>query len=151
VDAYGRITAAANGNTSDFASGTALLFYQAAAPTGWVQNTAINDQAVRIVGTAGGGSGGTTGFSTVFTTQNVPLLQHTHALSDPGHTHDVSVNAETYNYQVQGNNLNVPLGSFHTYTTDAATTGIIVQSAGTAGATMDFNVLYTDVIICTKS
>jgi len=153
VDAYGRITAAANGNTSDFASGTRLVFAQASAPTGWVQDTSagINDRAIRVVSTAGGGTGGTTGFSTVFTTQNVPLLQHTHALSDPGHSHTVSVNANVANFQVQGNDLPVPAGYPSTYTTDTATTGIIVQSAGTAGATMDFNVLYTDVIICTKS
>lgn len=43
-----------------------MVFVQAAAPTGWVQNTSFNDYALRVVsGTAG--SGGSVNFSSVFT------------------------------------------------------------------------------------
>ena len=48
-----------------FAPGTAMLFAQTAAPTGWTKSTTHNDKALRVVsGTAG--SGGSTAFTTVF-------------------------------------------------------------------------------------
>ena len=43
---------------AEFASGTSLVFPQAAAPTGWTQNVALNDQVLRVVSGAGGGIGG---------------------------------------------------------------------------------------------
>ena len=50
---------------SEFPAGTAILFQQTAAPTGWTKSTTHNDKALRVVsGTAS--SGGTTAFSTVF-------------------------------------------------------------------------------------
>jgi hypothetical protein len=54
-----------DGAIGGFPSGTVMLFYQAAAPIGWTQNTSHNDKALRVVGGAGGGAGGTYGFSTV--------------------------------------------------------------------------------------
>jgi hypothetical protein len=82
---------------SAFASGTAIIFYQDAAPTGWTI-TNVNDYALRIVQGSGnsGGTGGVTtangsvAFSTAFgnltlTVSNLP--DHTVSISDPGHTH----------------------------------------------------------------
>lgn len=46
-------------------SGTTMLFYQAAAPTGWTKQTTHNDKALRVVSGVGGASGGTNPFSTV--------------------------------------------------------------------------------------
>lgn len=60
-------------------SGTVMVFYQAAAPTGWTQSTAHNDKALRVVSTSGGGSGGTHGLT------SPPSLTHTH--TGPSHTH----------------------------------------------------------------
>jgi hypothetical protein len=48
-----------------FASGTAMLFIQTAAPTGWTKSTTHNDKALRIVNGAAG-SGGSTAFSSIF-------------------------------------------------------------------------------------
>jgi len=49
-------------------SGTVMLFAQAAAPTGWTQVTTAtyNDAAIRLVTGAGAGTGGTIGFTTLF-------------------------------------------------------------------------------------
>lgn len=48
-----------------FPSGTAMLFAQTNAPTGWTKSTTHNDKALRVVsGTAG--SGGSTSFSSTF-------------------------------------------------------------------------------------
>ena len=73
-----------------FSSGTTLLFYQAAAPTGWTKSTTHDNKAIRVVSGTGGGSGGTTNFTSVFTSRGVPLPQHAHSVNDPGHAHGVS-------------------------------------------------------------
>lgn len=54
-----------------FDAGTKTNFFQAAAPTGWTQCTTYNDYAIRIVNTAGGGTGGSVNFSTAFVNQSV--------------------------------------------------------------------------------
>jgi len=56
-------------NAPPFATGTVLLFYQAAAPTGWTQVTTLNDYDMRLVSGTGGTTGGTTAYSTVFANQ----------------------------------------------------------------------------------
>jgi hypothetical protein len=53
-----------------FPSGTAMLFQQTSAPTGWTKQTTHNNKALRVVsGTAS--SGGTTAFTTAFGTPSV--------------------------------------------------------------------------------
>jgi hypothetical protein len=71
VDAKGRLTAASNGaSPSAFPSGTAMLFVQTSAPTGWTKSTAHDNKALRIVsGTAG--TGGSVAFTTAFASQAV--------------------------------------------------------------------------------
>lgn len=51
-------------------SGTAMMFVQTAAPTGWTKSTTHNNKALRVVsGTAG--SGGSVAFTTAFASQAV--------------------------------------------------------------------------------
>jgi len=71
-----QLSAAANtgyvfGNKIDaFPSGTAMLFVQTTAPTGWTKSVTHNDKALRIVsGTVG--SGGSVAFSSAFTSRTV--------------------------------------------------------------------------------
>lgn len=74
-----------NGTTSggggepyiSLASGTAMLFYQASAPTGWTKSTANNDKFLRVVSGSGGGSGGAW-----------DDLNHNH--TGPSHTHSMT-------------------------------------------------------------
>ena len=59
------------GNVQAFPSGTALVFAQTAAPTGWTKNTTTgNNSALRVV-TGAASSGGTVDFTTAFTSQAV--------------------------------------------------------------------------------
>lgn len=44
---------------------TSWVFFQAAAPTGWTKQTTHNNKALRVVSGTGGGSGGSTAFTTV--------------------------------------------------------------------------------------
>jgi len=50
------------------AAGTTMLFFQAAAPTGWTKSTANTDATLRVVSGTGGVSDGSVNFSTVFPT-----------------------------------------------------------------------------------
>ena len=63
-------TATTNASNASFPAGTALLFQQTAAPTGWTKVTTHNDKALRVVsGTAS--SGGSVAFSAAFASQAV--------------------------------------------------------------------------------
>jgi len=128
-------------------SGTKMLFAQTSAPTGWTKSTTHDNKALRVVsGTAS--SGGTTAFTSVFTsrtitTANMPV--HTHGVTDPGHTHSyVGYQSGSGAGLTQG--TNAPQFSA---TTGSNTTGISIQNAG-SGTAMDFAVQYVDVIIATK-
>lgn len=147
-----------------FAAGTSMLFYQAAAPTGWTAE-AINDKALRVVsaGGTGGTDGGTTAFSSVLTSRtiaqaNLPNVNLT-AASDGAHTHtlvtwlrgDVSasggVGVMDHNDNGDGEatlqtsgTVGVQSGGAHTHTVPL----------GGSGTAMDFAIQYSDVIICTK-
>jgi hypothetical protein len=82
---------------SEFATGTAILFQQTAAPTGWTKVTTYDNYALRIIsGTVG--TGGTVAFTTAFssksvtgtigattlTTAQIPV--HSHGASNTGNT-----------------------------------------------------------------
>ena len=51
-----------------YPSQTKKLFFQAAAPTGWTRSTLHNNKMLRVVSGTGGGSGGTTNFTSVLST-----------------------------------------------------------------------------------
>jgi len=61
-------------------SGTVMLFYQAAAPTGWTKLTTNNDKTLRVVSGSGGVAGGTNPYSTVMAQTTVG--NHTLARSE---------------------------------------------------------------------
>jgi hypothetical protein len=136
-----------------FASGTIMLFVQTSAPTGWTKSTTHDNKALRIVSGAAS-SGGTTGFTSVFTartitTSNMPA--HTHGVTDPGHTHTFSARGDDgagtpIAYGVVGYNADIGAGAGGMA---SAVTGITINSAG-SGTAMDFAVQYVDVIIATK-
>jgi len=92
-------------------SGTKMIFAQATAPTGWTQDTSINDKVLRVVDGQGGGTGGSwtiSGLSTGsagshYHTQGKTgsAGSHTHSQgstgSAGGHTHTYSGNTDTDN------------------------------------------------------
>jgi hypothetical protein len=155
------VTAGGAGTNSEFAATTALVFYQAAAPTGWTKATTHDNKAMRVVtGATGGGSGGTTAFTTVFTNQTPTIT--TSGLSAaattlttpqiPSHTHTyinalgtcfgggAATDGANYNYNNQQTAATGGGGS-HTHT---------VSGSATSSA-ITLNVQYVDVIICTKN
>ena len=70
IDTQLKANADAINNIELFPSGTAMLFQQTSAPTGWTKSTTHNDKALRVVsGTVS--TGGTTAFSTAMGTPSV--------------------------------------------------------------------------------
>ena len=141
-----------------FAAGTAMLFVQTAAPTGWTKSTTHDNKALRVV-SGSASSGGTTAFSTVFSNQTPTIT--TSGLSAgattlstsqiPSHTHTVPVadpcNVSAGNFPTQSRTNSASLttgatggGGSHTHS---------ISGSATSSA-ITLNVQYVDVIIATK-
>ena len=112
---------------------TAVLFYQAAAPTNWTKSVANNDKAIRIVsGLTGGTAGGTTAFSSVLAARtiaqaNLPNVNFSNSLTAASHTHSISITS--------GNNN---VGHTHTYSGTTSGRSAAHTHSGTTG-TMNSN------------
>lgn len=138
-----------------FAAGTAIVFAQQTAPTGWTKSTTHDNKALRVVGSGTwNGSGGSTGFTSVFAARTVAksnLPDFGITITDPGHTHTLSYGLDyTGSPNVGGGSW----GEMKTITTNSKTTGITAAFGSTARGgsqtTMDFAVAYVDTIIATK-
>ena len=144
-----------------FAAGTVLLFYQASAPTGWTQVTTLNDYDLRLVSGAGGTTGGTTAYSTVFANQTPTIT--TSGLSAgattlstaqmPSHSHATWINdggGTTQTYPDYGVNI---FGGQETLMLAAGGGGSHSHSlSGSAtSSTITLNVRYANIIICSKT
>ena len=142
------------GSAGSFAAGTAMLFVQTAAPTGWTKSATHNDKALRVVsGTAS--SGGTTAFSTVFANQT-PTISNTFSV---GNTTLSTSQIPSHSHNIAGN----PGGGFGCGTYLTGTTSFVVSGATGGGGShnhtlsgsatssaITLNAQYVDVIIATK-
>lgn len=156
-------------------AGTAMLFVQTAAPTGWTKSTTHDNKALRVVSGAAS-SGGSVAFTTAFasqavtgtvasytlTTSDIPSHNHSasSSVSDPGHTHSYTIRDQT-------RTADGPGGELWNYTTSGATgsstTGISVSTSigstggggghahGFSAPSINLAVQYVDVIIAVKN
>ena len=160
--------------TSPIPAGTVMLFYQSGAPTGWTQVTTLNDYGLRLVSGAGGTTGGTTAFSTVFANQT-PTISNTFAVGAttlsttqiPSHTHGLPYYANAANGYLDPSQpypANTDAGGGPLYTGSSTTNfnGTSIAAGGgsshthsiTGSATssaITLNVLYANIIICSKN
>lgn len=145
-------------------SGSVMLFYQAAAPSGWTQVTTLNDYDLRLVSGTGGTTGGTTAYSTVFSNQTPTFTGSIGTLSSsattlsiaqmPSHNHSLNV----ANEQAGGSNLYWPSGTPNSPSFSTGNEGgggshshsLTGAPGGTVGA-VTLNVRYANVIICSKN
>ena len=86
VDANGKLYKGAQ--PSSFPAGTAMLFVQTAAPTGWTKSTTHNDKALRVVSGAAS-SGGSYTFSSTFVNGNAGATTLSTAQM-PSHSHTLN-------------------------------------------------------------
>lgn len=151
-----------------------MLFFQAAAPTGWTQ-TSHNNAALRVTSGVGGGTGGSVGFTTLFartatdahtlTTTEMPSHYHAAGITDPGHNHD-QYRAKLSGVGATGGGGASSIDSGAPYefvSTSSDTTGIYVDgpngvnathSSGSGGShshNIDLRVIYMDVICCERT
>jgi hypothetical protein len=155
-DATTQTTAA----TTSIPAGSVVLFYQAAAPTGWTQVTSVNDMALRMVSGTGGTTAGTTAFSTVFANQtptiNVSgLSAGATTLSTaqmPSHSHSVQMcNGGGTLGRFGAGNPEQPFGTTNTNSTGGGGSHTHSISGSATSSAITLNVQYANVIICSKN
>lgn len=147
-----------------FPTGTAMLFMQTAAPTGWTKSTTHDNKALRIVsGTAG--SGGSTAFTSVFGSRTPSGSVDASGLSAgattlstaqmPSHNHTANTRGDvggsgTFS-TTPGAVLYYP-GASTNYTGGGGSHSHSMSGSATfTGTAMDFAVQYVDAIIATKN
>lgn len=122
---------------SEFESGTKMVFHQAAAPTGWTQDTALNDRVLRVVSGAGGANAGSWTVSGLSGT----LPNHIHSAGSYKWTAG-NVEGGSGDGGVDGPG-DVPI----TGNSGNPTTNPTISIASDAS----WRPAYTDVIVCTKN
>ena len=133
-----------------FPAGTAMLFAQTSAPTGWTKSTTHNDKALRVVsGTAS--SGGSVAFSTAFASQGVSGTVGNTTISTsemPSHTH---VMRQGPGYAGGPAGRPVTDAGINTQNMNTgATGGGGAHNHSFSGTAINLAVQYVDVIIATK-
>jgi hypothetical protein len=142
-----------SGGAPGFPAGTAMMFVQTSAPTGWTKSTTHNDKALRVVsGTAS--SGGSVGFTTAFASQSVAGSVGAFTLTTneiPGHQHSRGNAGGAHNSGILNGRYAAASG-FGTPNTglSASTGGGASHSHGFTGTAINLAVQYVDVIIATK-
>jgi len=132
-------------------AGTAMLFAQTAAPTGWTKSTTHNNKALRVV-SGSASSGGTVAFTTAFASQAVVGTVGDTALTIaqmPAHTHSYTAGgAATVALSAGGVPVNqsTPTGS-----TTGSTGGGDTHTHTFTGTAINLEVQYVDVIIAVKN
>lgn len=166
----------ANGGTGQttavIPSGTVMLFYQAAAPTGWTQVTTQNNKALRVVSGTGGGAAGSVAFTTAFASQSVAGSVSITGISGsagattlttpqiPSHRHGVSLAPGPSNQAgLQTNYGGFPNRTFYPQVVSDTGGGgshdhpfsFSSGSASFSGTAINLAVQYIDVIIASKN
>jgi hypothetical protein len=147
-----------------FPAGTAMLFQQTSAPTGWTKVTTYNDYALRIVsGTAS--TGGSTAFTTVFTNQTPTI--NVSGLSAGATTlslSQIAAHSHSTQYYVQNGcsyprcpakpaltGFAQPSSSFSTDSQGGGSSHSHSISGSATSSAVTLNVQYVDCIIATKN
>ena len=145
-------------NTSNFVSGTRIPFAQAAAPTGWTQDTTDNatNRMLRVVNTAGNGIGGTD--SPILNDTSIPA--HTHTFSGtftgaalPTHSHLFNTPINNQSLSGGGSSCSNVVGSLNG-TTQAVSGGTptgTIAGTNTNNTAVSWTPRYIDMIICSKN
>jgi hypothetical protein len=153
--------AAGGGGGSSFPAGTAMMFVQTSAPTGWTKSTTHDNKALRVVsGTAS--SGGSVGFTTAFASQAVSGTVGGTTLSEsqiPSHFHIQGYGGSTNPAARYGTTAGLSSARIE-YDGGTSTTASGANTSSTGGGgshdhsftgtAINLAVQYVDVIIATK-
>lgn len=99
-------------------SGTAMLFYQNSAPTGWTIDASNNDKLIKVVSSSGGVSGGNTAFTNVF--------NHTHTDTFAADAHTLTTSQiPSHNHNLTGSTFNNATNGFGSHSVSAVGGGLM--------------------------
>jgi hypothetical protein len=154
------IKTAAGENYDAFPAGTAMLFVQSTAPTGWTKSTSHNDKALRVV-SGGASDGGSTPFTTVFRSRtisqaNLPAVNlSTSSISATTTLSSLSLYSRGAANGAANVMTNAAQNAFGADSTAIAASSFNTSISGSvplggSGTAMDFAVQYVDVIIAVK-
>lgn len=143
----GRSMASSGLVIDNFPTGTAMLFPQAAAPVGWTQSVTYDNHMLRVIATAGGGTGGT---DSPILNNKVPSHNHTFTTDSGGaHTHTFDAGrggtgapeyAPSLLSQVKDRTWPVNSGGTHTHT----------GTSNANGSASNWAPKYIDTLVATK-
>ncbi len=132
--------------TASSPAGAVSFFNLAACPSGWTELVAARGRY--IVGLpAGGALAGTVG-TALTNLENRPVGQHTHAVNDPGHTHEFALSRGETDAAGTAYDRAALAGSTQFHSTLPAQTGITINPAGSVAGT---NAPYIQLRVCQKS
>lgn len=130
----------------NFATGTAMLFPQAAAPTGWTQSVTYDNHMLRVIATAGGGTGGT---DSPILNDKVPSHNHTFT-TDSGGTHSHTLPGGNGNQSDTGDTTFRTQTTNDTRTTNSAGAHTHAGTSNANGSASNWSPKYIDTIVATK-
>lgn len=150
-----RITTEVN-NIQSFPSGTQMVFYQAAAPTGWTRQSGdeLNNAMLRVVNndTDGGSSGGSD--SAISWSHAHATEPHTLTLAEiPTHSHRVTTDSVGVGSASAGNTNNPQATTSVTFpqrSFESTSTGGGAAHSHGSTATAEWNPKYISVIVASK-
>jgi hypothetical protein len=140
------------GQAAEIPTGTKIVFFQAACPSGWTKDVANNDKGLRVVSGTGGGTGGSVAFTTAFASKSVTGTTDGTAITEaqmPSHTHGASFSLSA--------STTTTSGGFSDFIRPSSTPGATQATGGGAthahtftGNAINLAVQYLDVIICSR-
>ena len=147
-------------SVSSFPSGTKMFFQQSSAPTGWTKDTSNNNNSALRIVTGNVSSGGSNNFTTAFNssrgTSGGSVSNHTLTEAQiPSHRHRV----DTYNEWSTSYGHYTSAGGYRQAHAGGTRYPPWTQSIGSGNAhnhgfsnpSINLNVKYVDVIMCTKN
>ena len=131
-------------SSSAIPAGMVGFFNLAACPSGWSELTAARGRY--LVGLPSGGTLTGTAGTALSDLENRASGQHTHSVTDPGHTHGGTANAGSSKADNDAPMLDT-INNFNR-STSSATTGISIANSGSVAGT---NAPYVQLLVCQKS
>lgn len=134
------------GQDATVPTGAVTFFNLAACPSGWTELTTARGRY--LVGLPPGGTLGGTAGNRLVNLEDRPVGQHSHGVTDPGHTHTTLLGSGTVDDATGGSaDRATNTGVNFALVSNPASTGISVDNTGPTGT----NAPYIQLLVCQKN